>query len=73
MTRYVVRPRAAGWDTFSDWSRADARRDGIVVHEPRQDGPAETGLYDQHGNPLMRLPDEPRPIGFLHVYETVRR
>lgn len=72
MPRYVpriARPRAAGWDDFADWSRTDARKDGITVYEPRRDEPAETGLYDLHGNPLMRLPDKPRPIGFLHVYE----
>lgn len=70
MPRYVPRiaPRSA-WDEFCSWSTEDARKEGITVHEPRQDGPTETGLYDMHGNPLMRLPDKPRPIGFLHVYE----
>lgn len=64
----VVRPRAS-WDDLCEWSSGDARKGSIDVHEPRQDEPAETGLLDQHGNPLMRLPDERRPIGFLHVYE----
>lgn len=71
MKRYAPRVAAprAFWDDFCSWSSRDARKDGITVHEPRQDEPAETGLFDQHGNPLMRLPDRRRPIGFLHAYE----
>jgi len=63
------RPRLC-WDDFGDWSSSDARKGSIDVHEPKDGGPEETGLYDQHGNELMRLPDERRPIGFLHAYET---
>jgi hypothetical protein len=51
-------------DDFGDWDTADARKGSIEVREPTQE-PEDTGLYDQHGNPLMRLPDARRPIGFL--------
>ena len=62
-----MRPRAV-YDDLCEWSSSDAHKGSIDVHEPRQDEPADTGLYDHLGNPLMRLPDERRPIGFLHAY-----
>lgn len=68
MIRYVARPRRlrAYWDDEADIDSAAAR--SLTVHEPK-DEPQETGLVDQHGNDLMRLPAERRPIGFLHAYE----
>ena len=70
MSRYAPRLRRLrmGWDDFADWSKSDARRASIDVHEPKAD-PEETGLFDHLGNELMRLPEKRRPIGFLHVYE----
>ena len=68
MPRYAPRlqPRA-GYDSFCYWSTDEARKGSVTVHEPQQE-PAETGLYDHLGNPLVRLPAEHRPIGFLHAY-----
>ena len=71
MKRYAIRcrqPSAAGYDDFASWSTSEIRHGGMTVHEPK-DEPQETGLLDHLGNELMRLPDERRPIGFLHAYE----
>ena len=71
MKRYAIRARRPrlGHEDFAEWSSDEIRHGSIEVHEPKEDGPQETGLVDQHGNELMRLPDERRPIGFLHAYE----
>lgn len=68
MKRYAPRPRRlrAYWDDEADLDGEATR--SMTVHEPK-DEPRETGLLDQHGNELMRLPPDRRPIGFLHVYE----
>ena len=71
MPRYAPRcrrPRMSGYDDFGDWSSDEIRHGSIDVHEPQRK-PEETGLFDHLGNELMRLPEERRPIGFLHAYE----
>lgn len=69
--RYVIRARRPrmGYEDFAEWSSDEIRHGSIEVHEPKDEGPQETGLFDHLGNELMRLPDGRRPIGFLHVYE----
>lgn len=47
------------------WESSKPHRTDITVVERRHEQPQETGLLDQHGNPLFRLPDTPRPAGFL--------
>lgn len=55
------RPRAEE-DWFEDRTSPNAT---ISVHEPEDNGPEPTGLYDQHGNELYRVADTVRPVGFL--------
>ena len=68
--RYAIRARRSRMchDDFAEWSSDEIRHGSIEVHEPKRE-PEETGLYDHLGNELMRLPEERRPIGFLHAYE----
>jgi hypothetical protein len=66
MKRYAPRVIRGYWDDGADFAAGNPR--SLTVVEPKVE-PAPTGLFDHHGNELMRLPDEPRPIGFLHVYE----
>lgn len=66
MPRYAprVRPIRAGYEDFAQWSSDEIRHGSVSVHEPQRE-PEEPGLYDHLGNPLMRLPEKRRPIGFL--------
>lgn len=70
MLRYAPRIRRLrmGYDDFAQWSSDEIRHGSIDVFEPKRE-PEETGLFDHLGNELMRLPEERRPIGFLHAYE----
>jgi hypothetical protein len=71
MKRYVTlarRPRLY-WEQIEEPS---GERQSIEVVEPKQEHPAETGLLDQHGNELFRVPDEPRPAGFLARWDDAR-
>lgn len=62
MTRYVPRahrPRACD----PDWSEfAQPRTMDVIV--PDDDEPRDTGLLDQHGVPLFRVPERVR-CGFI--------
>jgi hypothetical protein len=66
--RYVTlarRPRLY-WEEIEE---PPGQRQSITVVEPHRERPEETGLLDQHGNELFRVPDEPRPAGFLARWE----
>jgi hypothetical protein len=62
--RYVT--RASADDAWrGDWDAGDPHRTAITVVEPHHEQPQDTGLLDQYGNELYRLPDVNRPVGFL--------
>ena len=58
-SRYVTKPRS--WDDWNDTASVgpDQR---MVVHEV-EDGPVKTGLVDQHGHDIYRVPER-HAIGF---------
>ena len=55
--KYISRPRA--WDEDEDAGRTLATQ----VHEPADALPVKTGLVDQHGHDIYRVPER-NPIGF---------
>jgi len=55
MSRYVTRAFFVEDEHFMPDMRSDPLPDVI------ESGPADTGLVDQHGHTIMRLPE---PIGF---------
>lgn len=70
MIRYVTRrprPRALLDDTDGSADPYPSNQRSVTVHEPL-DEPQPTGLFDRHGNELMREAVR-RPVGFVHAYE----
>lgn len=64
--RYVTRAFHLADDAWGAmWESSEPHRTAITVVERRHEQPQETGLLDQYGNELFRLPDETRPVGFL--------
>jgi len=57
MMRYVACPHA--WSDDEDAGRTLATQ----VHEPDEPRPVKTGLVDQFGHDIYRVPER-RPIGF---------
>lgn len=45
----------------TDWKNGG--RTDTDIHEPREDGPVDTGVLDADGNPIGRV-TEREPIGF---------
>lgn len=59
-----MKRRIVGWWNDGQWNEdwREERRSADVIEPDRE--PQFTGLYDQHGNPLMSI-EEPNPIGFF--------
>lgn len=53
-------PRYVAWRSHSEWGWQDRPTTHVIEDDPT---PIRTGLLDQHGTPLYRMPERV-PLGF---------